>query len=239
MNERALDNLATQSKEDDISVRCVAIEWDAPLPRKGPIPIYAYLRYRERPVYQLMKRTVDLALALIALAIFGIPMLVIAILVKLGSPGPALYWSYRVGRGNRLFRMPKFRTMRIDTPETATCDLCDPEQYVTKVGSFLRQTSMDELPQIWSILLGNMSVVGPRPVIRSETDLITLRTQNQVHRLVPGLTGWAQIHGRDHVDVAQKVELDRHYLENRSLSMDLRIIGETFFKVLTREGVHH
>src|SRR5262249_30226313 len=151
----------------------------------------------------------------------------------------ALYWSYRVGRGNRLFRMPKFRTMRIDTPETATCDLCDPEQYVTGVGSFLRQTSLDELPQIWSILIGSMSVVGPRPVIRSETDLITLRTQNQVHRLIPGLTGWAQIHGRDHVDVTKKVELDRHYLENRSFSLDLRIIGQTFFKVLTREGIQH
>jgi O-antigen biosynthesis protein WbqP len=239
MNERALDNLATQSKEDEISARCVAIEWDAPLPRKGAIPIYAYLRYRERPAYQMMKRIVDLSLALIALAIFGIPMLIIATLVKLGSPGPALYWSYRVGRGNRLFRMPKFRTMRIDTPETATCDLCEPEQYVTRVGGFLRQTSLDELPQIWSILIGEMSVVGPRPVIRSETDLITLRTQNQIHRLVPGLTGWAQIHGRDHVDVSQKVELDRHYLENRSILMDLKIIGQTFFKVLTREGIRH
>jgi O-antigen biosynthesis protein WbqP len=239
MNERALDNLATQPKEDEISARCVAIEWDAPLPRKGPIPIYAYLRYRERPLYQALKRTLDLALALVALTIFCVPMLGIAILVKLGSPGPALYWSYRVGRGNRLFRMPKFRTMRIDTPETATCDLTDPEQYVPAVGGFLRQTSLDELPQIWSILVGDMSVVGPRPVIRSETDLITLRTQNQVHRLMPGLTGWAQIHGRDNVDVTKKVELDRHYLQNRSFLMDLQIIGQTFVKVLTREGVCH
>lgn len=239
MNKKALENLVTQSSEEELLGRYVAIEWDAPLPTRDSAPFYAYLRHKERLLYRSLKRVTDLALASAALVVFGLPMLIIAVLVKLDTPGPALYWSYRVGRGNRLFRMPKFRTMRIDTPEAATCDLCDPDQYVTKIGKFLRLTSLDELPQIWSILIGDMSVVGPRPVIRGETELISMRTQNQVHRLLPGLTGWAQIHGRDHVNVEQKVLLDKHYLENCSFGMDLQIISQTFVKVLAREGVRH
>jgi O-antigen biosynthesis protein WbqP len=239
MKNSGLDNSVARPKEDEMTARCITLEWQTSPMQARPLTIYADLFYYESPAYQVLKRGIDLALALTGLAICSIPMILIAILVKLDSQGPALYWSYRVGKGNRLFRMPKFRTMHICTPETATCDLFHPDVYVTRFGRFLRQTSLDELPQIWNILIGNMSIVGPRPVIRSETQLITLRTQNQVHRLIPGLTGWAQIHGRDFVDVTRKVELDLHYLENRSFFMDLQIMGKTIRKVLMREGIHH
>ncbi|MBK4733364.1 sugar transferase [Noviherbaspirillum pedocola] len=186
-----------------------------------------------------MKRLFDLCLAA-GLAVFLlIPSLVIALLVRLTSPGPALYWSDRVGRDNAIFRMPKFRTMRIDTPAVATHLLGDPKSFLTPIGSFLRKTSLDELPQLWSILTGDMSFVGPRPALFNQHDLVELRTRCGVHRLPPGLTGWAQINGRDELPIPVKVEFDREYLERRSFLFDIRILKLTFIKVVRREGVTH
>ena len=178
-------------------------------------------------------------MALAAFAVLGLPMLVIAVAVRLDSPGPALYWSDRVGRGNRIFRMPKFRSMRIDTPAVATHLLDDPGRYITRVGRFLRRTSLDELPQLWSILKGDMSFVGPRPALFNQDDLVALRTRAGVHELVPGLTGWAQVNGRDELPIPEKVKLDEYYLHHRSLWMDLKIIFMTLFKVARTEGVSH
>jgi O-antigen biosynthesis protein WbqP len=186
-----------------------------------------------------MKRALDIACAALALAVLLVPMLAITLLVRLTSPGPVLYWSNRIGRGNAIFRMPKFRTMRTDTPAVATHLLTNPEQWLTPVGSFLRRSSLDELPQLWSILIGDMSLVGPRPALFNQDDLIQLRTEKGVHVLTPGLTGWAQIHGRDELPIPRKVELDEYYLRNRSLLLDLRIILETVVKVVRREGVQH
>ena len=186
-----------------------------------------------------MKRLFDLGLAA-GLAVFLlIPGLVIALLVRLTSRGPALYWSDRVGRDNAIFRMPKFRTMRIDTPAVATHLLGDPKSFLTPIGSFLRKTSLDELPQLWSILTGDMSFVGPRPALFNQHDLVELRTRCGVHRLPPGLTGWAQINGRDELPIPVKVEFDREYLERRSFFFDIRILILTFIKVVRREGVTH
>ena len=168
-----------------------------------------------------------------------LPMALIGILVKLTSRGPALYWSDRVGRDNALFRMPKFRTMRTDTPAVATHLLGQPEQYLTPLGGFLRKSSLDELPQIWSILVGDMSLVGPRPALFNQADLVALRTEKGVHHLVPGLTGWAQVNGRDELPVPQKVELDAAYLQHISWALDMRIMAKTFFKVLRRDDVSH
>jgi O-antigen biosynthesis protein WbqP len=186
-----------------------------------------------------MKRLVDLALALALLPLLALPLLSIAALVRLTSPGPALYWSDRVGRHNRIFRMPKFRSMRTDTPAVATHLLERPDQYLTPIGSFLRQSSLDELPQLWSILIGDMSFVGPRPALFNQQDLIALRTAKGVDALLPGLTGWAQINGRDELPIPAKVALDHHYLRHRSLRMDLLILWRTARKVLTRDGVAH
>ena len=186
-----------------------------------------------------MKRLFDLALAIPAALALLLPILLIALAVRLTSPGPALYWSDRVGRHNRLFKMPKFRSMRTDTPAVATHLLDDPARWLTPIGPFLRKSSLDELPQLWSILKGDMSFVGPRPALFNQDDLIALRTEAGVHALVPGLTGWAQINGRDELPIPQKVALDAEYLRRRSLGFDLRILWLTAVKVLRREGVQH
>ena len=186
-----------------------------------------------------MKRLFDLALALCAAVVLLLPVMVVAVVVRLTSRGPALYWSDRVGRGNRIFRMPKFRSMRIGTPAVATHLLQDPDAYLTSVGSFLRRSSLDELPQLWSSLVGDMSFVGPRPALFNQHDLIALRTQHGVHELMPGLTGWAQVNGRDELPIPDKVKLDVEYLQRQSLWFDLRILWMTLVKVLRRDGVSH
>jgi O-antigen biosynthesis protein WbqP len=186
-----------------------------------------------------VKRMFDLSLALIATAILAIPVVLVAALVWLTSPGPALYWSDRVGRLNTIFKMPKFRSMQLGTPAVATHLLADPNAYLTPIGSFLRKSSLDELPQLWSILVGDMSFVGPRPALFNQQDLIELRTQLGVHQLVPGLTGWAQINGRDELPIPEKVNLDAQYLQRKSLWFDLRILWLTLLKVVRRDGVAH
>lgn len=186
-----------------------------------------------------MKRVFDLFLAIGIGLIILLPVLFVALLVKLTSPGPALYWSDRVGRHNKIFRMPKFRSMRIDTPAVATHLLKNPQTYLTPIGSFLRKSSLDELPQLWSIIKGDMSFVGPRPALFNQEDLIALRTEAGVHELVPGLTGWAQINGRDELPVPQKVALDAEYLRRRSFAFDIKIMWLTFVKVLSRDGITH
>lgn len=186
-----------------------------------------------------MKRGFDLCMALVASVILAMPVLVVATLVKMTSPGPVLYWSDRVGRHNRVFRMPKFRSMRIGTPAVATHLLNDPSVYLTPVGSFLRKSSLDELPQLWSILKGDMSLVGPRPALFNQDDLIAMRTERGIHELLPGLTGWAQVNGRDELPIPEKVELDLAYLRHRSFWFDIRILWLTVAKVLRRDGVAH
>lgn len=186
-----------------------------------------------------LKRLFDLALALPAALLLALPIALVALAVRLTSPGPALYWSDRVGRHNRIFRMPKFRSMRIDTPAVATHLLENPAQWLTPIGPFLRKSSLDELPQLWSILRGDMSFVGPRPALFNQDDLIALRTEAGVHELVPGLTGWAQVNGRDEIPIPQKVALDAEYLHRQSLAFDLRILWLTAVKVLRSDGVSH
>lgn len=186
-----------------------------------------------------MKRLFDLALALATALFLVLPIAAVALAVRLTSPGPALYWSDRVGRHNRIFKMPKFRSMRIDTPAVATHLLQNPDQWLTPIGSFLRKSSLDELPQLWSIIKGDMSFVGPRPALFNQDDLIALRTEKGVHELVPGLTGWAQVNGRDELPIPQKVQLDAEYLQQRSLAFDLKILWMTVLKVLTKDGVSH
>lgn len=186
-----------------------------------------------------MKRLFDLLLALMATVILALPLLIVALTVRLTSPGPVLYWSDRVGQRNRIFKMPKFRTMRIGTPAVATHLLQNPAQFLTPVGSFLRKSSLDELPQLWSILVNDMSFVGPRPALFNQDDLIALRTEHGVDRLLPGLTGWAQINGRDDLPIPQKVQLDVAYLKQQSLALDIKIIFLTFLKVIKRDGVTH
>lgn len=186
-----------------------------------------------------MKRLFDLLLALSAGFFLLIPIVIVALVVRLTSPGPVLYWSDRVGRDNRIFKMPKFRSMRVNTPAVATHLLADPASFLTPVGSFLRKSSLDELPQLWSILKGDMSFVGPRPALFNQDDLIALRTEKGVHHLVPGLTGWAQINGRDELPIPQKVALDEDYLHKKSFGFDLWIVWLTFLRVLRRDGVSH
>lgn len=187
----------------------------------------------------LLKRACDIVGALIAVIIFALPMAIVALAVRATSHGPALYWSQRVGRDNRLFSMPKFRTMRIDTPVVATHLLGDASRHLTPIGSFLRKTSLDELPQLWCILKGDMSFVGPRPALFNQDDLIAARTTAKVHTLLPGLTGWAQVNGRDELAIPEKVALDAEYLRRRSFLFDLRILGLTAIKVLGAAGVQH
>lgn len=186
-----------------------------------------------------MKRVCDLVLGLLAAVALLMPLLMVTVLVRLTSPGPALYWSARVGRHNKIFKMPKFRSMRVGTPAVATHLLSNPKAYLTPIGSFLRKSSLDELPQLWSILVGDMSFVGPRPALFNQHDLIELRTQKNVHTLVPGLTGWAQVNGRDELPIPQKVELDAEYLQCQGFWFDIKILWLTFLKVVRSDGVSH
>ncbi len=186
-----------------------------------------------------MKRCVDFLLSLALLTIFAVPCLCIALAVRATSAGPALYWSDRVGRRNRLFHMPKFRTMRVGTPALPTHLLAAPATHLTPIGALLRKSSLDEIPQLWSILNGDMSFVGPRPALFNQDDLIQLRTQCGVSELLPGLTGWAQVNGRDELPIPEKVRLDAEYLQRRSLWFDLRILWRTAFKVVAQDGVAH
>lgn len=186
-----------------------------------------------------MKRILDMALSAFALALLSPLFAAAALSVRLTSPGPILYWSDRVGRNNTLFRMPKFRTMRTDTPTVATHLLEDPDRWLTPPGAFLRKSSLDELPQLFSILKGDMSFVGPRPALFNQDDLIALRTEKGVHILTPGLTGWAQINGRDDLPIPVKVSFEAWYLQHASIWLDIKIIIFTFVKVLRREGVRH
>jgi O-antigen biosynthesis protein WbqP len=187
----------------------------------------------------VLKRAFDIAVALTGLIVGSPVLLALALAVRLDSPGPALHWSQRVGRGNRLFAMPKYRTMRTDTPDVATHLLQDPGRWITPLGRLLRRSSLDELPQLWSVLAGDMSLVGPRPALHSQSDLIGLRTEAGVERLRPGVTGWAQVNGRDELPIPEKVRLDREYLERMSFGFDLRIIAATAVAALTARGVSH
>jgi len=186
-----------------------------------------------------VKRFLDLSLALLSLIVLIWPLIIVAVLVRITSRGPVIYWSDRVGRDNKIFRMPKFRTMRVDTPAVATHLLTDPKRYLTPVGSFLRRSSLDELPQIWSILCGDMSFVGPRPALFNQDDLVALRTEHGVDRALPGLTGWAQVNGRDELSIPEKVKLDTVYIERQSLRFDIKILILTFLKVVRRDGIVH
>jgi O-antigen biosynthesis protein WbqP len=186
-----------------------------------------------------MKRALDLVLGLTAMAIFFLPFCLLAVLVKLTSRGPVLYWSDRVGRDNRIFSMPKLRTMRIDTPVVATHLLTNPEQFLTPIGGFLRKSSLDELPQLWCIVRGDMSVVGPRPALFNQHNLIEMRTSCGVHKVRPGLTGWAQVNGRDELPIPVKVQFDQEYLRLQSIGFDFKVIMLTVLKVLKRDGIVH
>lgn len=186
-----------------------------------------------------MKRALDLVLSFTAALIFFLPLLLLALLVKLTSKGPALYWSDRVGRNNQIFSMPKLRTMRVDTPVVATHLLSDPGQFLSPIGGFLRKSSLDEIPQLWCIIKGDMSIVGPRPALFNQHNLIELRTVEGVHRVRPGLTGWAQVNGRDELPIPEKVKLDVHYVQQQSLAFDLKVIMLTFVKVIRRDGIVH
>jgi O-antigen biosynthesis protein WbqP len=186
-----------------------------------------------------MKRFFDIMLALFLLPFFVTPMAVIFVVHYLTSADSAIYWSDRVGKLNIIFRMPKFRTMQVGTPTMATHLLADPSNYLTPLGSFLRKSSLDELPQLWSILVGDMSFVGPRPALFNQDDLITLRTQYGIHELVPGLTGWAQVNGRDQLSIPIKVQYDLQYLNQQSFWFDMKILSLTFLKTVQRVGVSH
>ncbi len=197
------------------------------------------MQLQETMLYTIAKRIFDFLAALAAAIVFSIPILIVALAVRLTSPGPVLYWSDRVGRENKIFRMPKFRSMRTDTPAVATHLLKDPKIYLTPIGSFLRKSSLDELPQLLCILRGEMSIVGPRPALFNQHDLIALRSERGVDALLPGLTGWAQVNGRDELPIPQKVALDEEYLRRRSFLLDLKIIILTVLKVVRRDGVTH
>ena len=186
-----------------------------------------------------MKRVFDLILAAIIVLVLAVPIACVALLVRLTSPGPVFYWSERVGRHNAIFKMPKFRSMRVGTPAVATHLLANPAIYLTPIGSFLRKTSLDELPQLWSILHGDMSFVGPRPALFNQADLIEQRTRRGVHQLVPGLTGWAQVNGRDELPIPDKVALDAEYLRRRSFLFDIKILALTAIKVSRGDNVTH
>jgi len=186
-----------------------------------------------------MKRIFDLTAALSLFLIFALPLFIVALLVKLTSRGPVLYWSDRVGKGNAIFKMPKLRTMKVDTPAVATHLLEDPDRFLTPIGKFLRKSSLDELPQLLSIIRGDMSFVGPRPALFNQDDLVDLRSKKGIHVLTPGLTGWAQVNGRDDIPIPLKVELDAYYLKHKSFFFDLKILLRTFIQVVKREGVAH
>jgi len=187
----------------------------------------------------MLKRAFDILFSTAALLVLLFPILLVALVIRLTSPGPVIYWSDRMGRENKVFRMPKFRTMKIDTPAVATHLMQDPDSYLTPPGKFLRKTSLDELPQLWSILKGDMSVVGPRPALFNQDDLIALRTAAGVHSVLPGLTGWAQINGRDELPIPDKVRLDVEYLQRQSFLFDMKILFLTIGRVMCRQGVAH
>jgi O-antigen biosynthesis protein WbqP len=186
-----------------------------------------------------MKRLFDIILMAITSGVFVVPVVLVAVWVKLTSKGPILYWSDRVGINNTIFKMPKFRSMKVDTPVVATHLLADPKSVLTPIGNFLRKSSLDELPQLWCILKGDMSFVGPRPALFNQDDLVALRTKQGVHKLAPGLTGWAQVSGRDELPIQQKVAFDVEYLQYQSFCFDIKILWLTFLKVLQRDGVSH
>jgi O-antigen biosynthesis protein WbqP len=186
-----------------------------------------------------MGRFVNLFLVFVVLLLFFIPIIIIAIIIRLTSRGPSIYWSDRVGKNNVIFKMPKFRTMQINTPAVATHLLKDSNNFITPVGNFLRRTSLDELPQLWSILKGDMNFVGPRPALFNQNDLIDLRTKEGVNKLIPGLTGWAQVNGRDDLSIPNKVALDVEYMQHQSFWFDMKILWMTFLKVIKRTGVSH
>ena len=186
-----------------------------------------------------MKRIFDLLLGVAILVLLVVPMLLISIVVRLSSKGPALYWSDRVGKNNKIFKMPKFRSMLIDTPAVATHLLDNPDTYLSPIGGFLRRSSLDELPQLFSVLKGDMSFIGPRPALYNQDNLIALRSENGVDKLLPGITGWAQVNGRDELSISDKVQLDVEYLTRRSFWFDITILWMTFLKVLKRDGVNH
>jgi O-antigen biosynthesis protein WbqP len=186
-----------------------------------------------------MKRMLDVIYAGSSMLLLSVPMSIIAVVVKLTSKGPVLHWSDRIGKDNVIFKMPKFRTMKMDAPAVATHLLENPLKYLTPFGRFLRKFSLDELPQLWSVLKGDMSFVGPRPALYNQEDLITLRTEKGIHRLVPGITGWAQVKGRDNLTVSRKVEYDEYYMNHHSFMFDFKIIFLTLVKVLRSENVHH
>jgi O-antigen biosynthesis protein WbqP len=186
-----------------------------------------------------MKRIFDLLLGVAILVLLVAPMLLISIAVRLSSKGPALYWSDRVAKNNKIFKMPKFRSMRIDTPAVATHLLDNPDSFLSPIGRFLRRSSLDELPQLFSVLKGDMSFVGPRPALFNQDDLIALRTEKGVDKLLPGITGWAQVNGRDELSIPDKVALDVEYLNRQSFWFDMKILWMTFLKVVNRDGVSH
>lgn len=189
--------------------------------------------------FKIMKRVFDVVYAVTLILLLCVPMLVIAVLIKLTSRGPVLHWSDRVGKDNVVFRMPKFRSMHFDAPAVATHLLGNPLKYLTPFGRFLRKFSLDELPQLWTVLKGDMSFVGPRPALYNQDDLIELRTKNGLHTLIPGITGWAQVNGRDNLTIPQKVEYDEYYRNHRSCIFDLKILFLTLVKVLRSEDIHH
>jgi len=186
-----------------------------------------------------MKRIFDLLVGVVFLVLLVIPMLLISMAVYWSSKGPSLYWSDRMGRNNKIFKMPKFRSMLVDTPNVATHLLNNPASYLSPIGGFLRQTSLDELPQLFSVLKGDMSFVGPRPALYNQDDLITLRTEKGVDKLLPGITGWAQVNGRDELSISDKVKLDTEYMQNQSFWFDIKILWMTFLKVTKSDGVSH
>jgi len=186
-----------------------------------------------------MKRIFDLILGVVILIILIIPMLLIFISIRISSKGAGLYWSQRIGKNSIIFKMPKFRTMQVNTPSIATHLLDNPDEYLSSIGGFLRATSLDELPQLFSVLKGDMSFVGPRPALYNQDDLIALRTDKGVDRLLPGITGWAQVNGRDELSIPDKVALDVEYLNRQSFWFDIKILWMTFLKVVKRDGVSH
>jgi O-antigen biosynthesis protein WbqP len=190
-------------------------------------------------VYAVMKRICDILLSLSLLGFLAVPMILIALIVKLTSQGPIIYWSDRVGINNTIFKMPKFRSMRLNTPAVATHLMKNPDLHLTSFGSFLRKFSLDELPQLWSILKGDMSFIGPRPALYNQNDLVDLRTSRGIDRLVPGVTGWAQVNGRDDIPIPLKVEYDGYYMENKSIILDLKIVWMTAVNVLRKRGIKH
>jgi O-antigen biosynthesis protein WbqP len=187
----------------------------------------------------MMKRIFDFVFSIICLVLLIIPIFTLGLIVRLTSPGPILYWSNRVGQNNRIFKMPKFRSMHLNTPALATHLLKNPKDYITPFGSFLRKNSLDELPQLWSILIGDMSFVGPRPALFNQHNLIKIRTHKKIHTLIPGLTGWAQINGRDELSIRKKIELDTEYLKRQNFWFDIKILWLTFLKVIYREGLSY